>query len=174
MIATRVIRTGALIGVIGGGLRAAASFAPVLIVSDELQTWLYVAVDLGLAVGLLSVYVARHRGLRTAGTIGCFLALGGLIAGRISSSVSDLNLYPVTAGAIVIGILVLAFNEWRAKRMVAWIPLTFAVSLMVGGIGFGSETSAPVKISGVLFGAAFAAMAMSAFWEKASGIATCD
>jgi len=116
MIASRVVRTGAVIGVIGGGLRAAGSFASRLIVSDAMRTWLYVATDIGLTVGLLSIYIARRHGMRAAGTIGSFLALGGLIAGRISPAVTDLDLYPVTAGAVVIGILVLAFSEWRMGR----------------------------------------------------------
>jgi len=163
MIASRVVRTGAVIGVIGGGLRAAGSFAATLIVSDDMRTWLYVTIDIALAVGLLSIYVARRHGMRAAGTIGSFLALGGLIAGRISPAVTDLDLYPVTAGAVVIGILVLAFSEWRMGRMVAWIPLTFALSLVVGGIGtFVAGAGALFIVSGILFGSAFSAMAITA------------
>lgn len=163
-VATRLVRIGAVIGVTGGGLRAAGSFAPALIASDDVRTWLYVAIDVGLAAGLLSIYVTRRHRIRVAGTIGSFLALGGLIAGRISPAVSDLNLYPVTAGAVVIGVWVLAFSEWRMERMAAWIPLTFAVSLVVGSIGtFASETGALLILSGILFGAAFAAMAFSAY-----------
>ena len=75
-----------------------------------------------------------------------------------------MNLYPATASAVVIGVWVLAFSEWRMKRMVAWIPLTFAVSLLVGSIGtFVSETGAFLILSGILFGGAFAAMAISAY-----------
>jgi hypothetical protein len=164
MIASRVVRTGAVIGVIGGGLRAAGSFASRLVVSDDMRTWLYVAIDIGLAVGLLSIYVARRHGMRAAGTIGSFLALGGLIAGRISPAVTDLDLYPVTASAVVIGLLVLAFSEWRMGRMVAWIPLTFALSLVVGSIGtFVAGVGALFILSGILFGSAFCAMAITAY-----------
>jgi hypothetical protein len=163
MIASRVLRTGAVIGVIGGGLRAAGSFASRLIVSDAMRTWLYVATDIGLTVGLSSIYVARRHGMRAAGTIGSFLALGGLIAGRIRPAVTDLDLYPVTAGAVVIGVLVLAISEWRMGRMVAWIPLTFSLSLVVGGIGtFVAGAGALFIVSGILFGSAFSAMAITA------------
>lgn len=163
-IASRVVRIGTVIGVAGGGLRAAGSFAPALIASDDVRTWLYVAIDISLAVGLLSIYITRRHRMRAAGTIGSFLALGGLVAGRISPAVSDLNLYPVTASAVVIGVWVLAFSEWRMKRMVAWIPLSFAVSLLVGSIGtFVSGTGALLILSGILFGGAFAAMAVSAY-----------
>ena len=164
MIASRVVRTGAVIGVIGGGLRAAGSFASRLVVSDDILTWLYVAIDIGLAVGLLSIYVARRHGMRAAGTVGSFLAFGGLIAGRISPAVTDLDLYPVTAGAVVIGVLVLAFSEWRMGRMVAWIPLTFVLSLVVGSIGtFVTGAGALFILSGILFGSAFCAMAITAY-----------
>jgi hypothetical protein len=75
MIASRVVRSGAVIGVIGAGLRAAGSFASKLIVSDDIRNWLCVAIDTGLAVGLLSIYVARRHGMRAAGTIGFFWRL---------------------------------------------------------------------------------------------------
>ncbi len=69
----------------------------------------------------------------------------------------------MTAGAVVIGILVLAFSEWRMGRMVAWIPLTFALSLVVGGIGtFVAGAGALFIVSGILFGSAFSAMAITA------------
>jgi hypothetical protein len=174
MIASRVVRTGVAIGVVGGGLRAAGSFAPSLIVSDDMRTWLYIAIDLGLAVGLLSIYVAQRHGMRAAGTIGSFLALGGLIAGRISPAVTDLDLYPLTAAAVVIGVLVLAFSEWRMERMVAWIPLTFALSLVVGSIGtFVAGTGALFILSGILFGSAFCAMAITAY-QALSTVDNCN
>jgi hypothetical protein len=127
-----------------------------------MRTWLYVAIDIGLAVGLLSIYVARRHGMRAAGTIGSFLAL--VIAGRISTAVTDLDLYPVTAGAVAIGVLVLAFSEWRMGRMLAWIPLTFALSLVVGSIGTFVAGASPIFIlSGLLFGSAYCAMAITAY-----------
>jgi hypothetical protein len=47
--------------------------------------------------------------------------------------------------------------------MAAWIPLTFAVSLVVGSIGtFVAGASALFILSGILFGGAFAAMAIRA------------
>jgi hypothetical protein len=149
---------------LAAGYAAAGSFASTLIVSDAMRTWLYVAIDIALAVGLLSIYVARRHGMRAPGTIGSFLALGGLIAGRISPAVTDLDLYPVTAGAVVIGVLVLAFSEWRMGRMVAWIPLTFALSLVVGSIGTFFAGAGPLFIlSGILFGSAYCAMAITAY-----------
>jgi hypothetical protein len=153
-----------VIGTVGGALRAAASFAPALIVSDTARTWLYVAIDICLAVGLSSLYLARHRGMSAAGTAGSVLALAGLIVGRIGPVVTDLDLYPVTAAAVAIGVVILGFSEWQTRRMRAWIPFTFALSLIVGSIGtFVDGASALFILSGILFGGAFAAMALTAF-----------
>jgi hypothetical protein len=72
-------------------------------------------------------------------------------------------LYPATAAAVVIGVVVLAFSEWRMRRMAAWIPLSFALSLVVGSIGTFVAGAGPLVIlSGILFGSAFAAMAVTA------------
>jgi hypothetical protein len=47
--------------------------------------------------------------------------------------------------------------------MAAWIPLSFALSLVVGGIGTFVGGAGPLVIlSGILFGSAFAAMASRA------------
>lgn len=169
MSASRAVRTGAVIGTVGGALRAAASFAPSLIASDDARTWLYIGIDTCLALGLLSLYLARRHRMRAAGTAGSFLALGGLIAGRIGPAITDLDLYPVTAAAVAIGVLMLAFSEWQMRRMAAWIPLTFALSLAVGSIGmFVAGAGALFILSGILFGGAFASMAITARWDSSS------
>jgi len=49
MTADKVVRAGAVLGVIGGVVRAAGSFAPMLIASDDARTRLYVAIDVCLA-----------------------------------------------------------------------------------------------------------------------------
>jgi len=164
MTVSRGIRTGAVIGTVGGALRAAASFAPGLIASGAVRTWLYVGIDICLALGLLSLYLAGHRGMGAAGTVGSVLALAGLIVGRIGPLISDLDLYPVTAATVAIGVVILGFSEWQMRRMRAWIPLTFALSLIVGSIGtFVAGASALLILSGILFGTAFAAMAITVF-----------
>ena len=164
MIADRVVRAGAVLGVIGGALRAAASFAPSLVTSDDARTGLYVVVDTCLAAGLLSIYVPRRHRMRAGGVIGFFLALGGLIATRASRAITQVDLYPETAAAVAIGVVALAFSEWRARRMTWWIPVTFALSLAFGSIGtIVAGASTLFIVSGILFGSAFAAMAMAAY-----------
>jgi hypothetical protein len=149
--------------VIGGVVRAATSFAPMAIASDDVRTWLYMAIDVCLAAGLLSIYVPRRHRMRGGGAVGFFLALGGLIAGRTIPAITRVDLYPVTAAAVAIGVMTLAFSEWRAMRMAAWIPATFALSLGLGSIGtLTSPPGTPFIVSGILFGSAFAAMASTA------------
>ena len=170
MTADRVVRVGAGLGILGGGLRAAASFAPALIASDRARTWLYVTIDVCLAAGLLSLYLPRRRRMSTAGLVGFLVAILGLIAGRTGPAVTNVNLYPVTAAAIAVGIITLAFSEWRALRMALWIPVTLALSVVVGGIGtFVAGAGMLFVASGILFGCAFAAMAITAFDGTLSG-----
>lgn len=164
MSSSRGIRAGAVIGTVGGSLRSAGSFAPRLIASDGARTWLYVAIDICLAIGVLSLYVPRRHRMRPVGTIGSVLALGGLIVGRIGPVVTDVDLYPMTATAVVVGILMLACSEWQMRRMAAWIPVAFALSLVIGSVGtFVAGAGALFTLSGILFGIAFAAMAIGAY-----------
>ena len=148
----------------GGGLRAAGSFAPALIASPHARTWLYVTIDVCLTAGLSSVYLPQRQRMSAAGHIGFLLALVGLIAARTSAAVTDANLYPAMAAAIAIGILALALAEWRARRMAAWIPVAFALSLVAGAVGtFVAGADTFFVASGILFGCAFAAMAATAY-----------
>jgi len=151
MSADKVVRAGAVLGVIGGVVRAAGSFAPMLIASDDARTWLYVGIDVCLAAGLLSIYVPRRHRMRAGGAIGFFLALGGLIAVRASPAMTHVDVYPVAAAAVATGVMTLAFSEWRAMRLAAWIPLTFALSLGLGSVGtFASSTGNLFIVSGNL------------------------
>jgi len=160
--ATGVVRTGAVLGVVGGALRAAGSFAPTLIASNNARVWLYAVTDVCLTAGLLSVYASRRHHLRTAGSIGLFVALVGVIANVIAPAITDVDVYPITAAAIAIGIVMLSLSEWRTGKMAGWIPAAFALSVVLGGVGmFVAGAGALFVVSGILFGGAFAAMAVT-------------
>jgi hypothetical protein len=87
-----------------------------------------------LAVGLLSIYVARRHGMRAAGTIGSFLAHRGLIAGRGQPCCDRSR--PLSRDGWCRRHWCLGAYVQRVAdgSMVAWIPLTFALSLVVGSI----------------------------------------
>jgi hypothetical protein len=161
--ADKFVRAGTVLGVIGGVVRAAGSFAPMLIASDDARTWLYVAIDVCLAAGLLSIYLPRRHRMRVGGAVGFFLAFGGLIAVRASPAMTHVDVYPVAAAAVATGVTTLAFSEWRAMRLPGSIPATFALSLGLGSIGtLTSWAGSLFIVSGILFGSAFAAMALTA------------
>jgi hypothetical protein len=156
----RLVHAAAVLGVLGGVLRAAGSFAPTLIASDAMQTWFYIVIDVCLAAGLFSIYLPRRRRMSVTGSIGFFLALAGLITNNIGPAVTHVNLYPIAAPAIAVGVLTLTLSEWHARRMATWIPVTFELSVVLGGIGmFVPGAGTLFIVSGVLFGTAFAGMA---------------
>lgn len=160
----RGVRIGAMIGTAGGLLRAGGSFAPTLVVSDDARSWLYVVIDICLALGLSSLCLARRHAIKTTGALGAFLAIVSLMAGRVGPLITNLDLYPMTAAAVVIGVLMLAFSEWQAGRIAPWIPLAFALSLLAGSTGmFVAGANALFILSGILFGSAFAVMAMTPY-----------
>jgi hypothetical protein len=156
-----VVRTGAALAVVGGVLRAAGSFAPMLIASNDARVWLYAVTDVCLTAGLLSVYASRRRYLRAAGSIGFFLALVGFIANWIVPAIIHADVYAITAAAIVIGVVMLSLSEWQAGKMAAWIPAALVLSVVLGGVGmFVAGAGALFVVSGMLFGGAFAGMAI--------------
>jgi hypothetical protein len=55
----RVLRAGAIMAVMGGVLRAAASFAPAALTSAVARESLFLAVDVCLAMSLVSFYSIR-------------------------------------------------------------------------------------------------------------------
>jgi hypothetical protein len=154
-----VIRLGALLGISGGVLRAIGSFAPLLIVSGSTLAGLYVLIDVCLAAGLSSTYILLRGRIAAAGAVGFYVALFGLIAMRITAALAHFDLYPIFAAMIALGILVLAFSAWRAARLAAWVPATFALSLVSGSVGtFVAGASSLFVASGIFFGVAFAAL----------------
>jgi hypothetical protein len=160
--ANSVVRTGAVLGVVGGALRAAGSFAPTFIASNDARVWLYAVTDVCLTAGLLSVYTSRRHHLRAVGSSGFFLALVGFIANWIVPAITHADVYPVTAAAIAIGVVMLSLSEWQAGTMAVWIPAAFVLSVMLGGVGmFVAGAGALFVMSGILFGGAFAGMAVT-------------
>ena len=110
MSRVRVLRAGALMAVIGGVLRAAASFAPAAVTSAVARESLFLAVDVCLAVSLVSFYSIRE--LQPAGIVGLTLALMGLTAVRLDRALSVGSLYPVAALATSIGVMALSSSLW--------------------------------------------------------------
>ncbi len=153
-----LIRAGGMAALVGGVLRAAASFAP-SVGSDSERQLLYLVVDMFLLLGLLGFYELRHQDVGRTGALGFLLALFGLVVVRSSRVIPGLDLYPMGALAFVGGLIALCGSAWRVKMLAVWIPMTFVVSTLVGLVGTVADNSGWLFVlSGVLFGAAFAGL----------------
>jgi hypothetical protein len=154
-----VVRGGAITSVIGGALRAAASFAPAAIASATAREWLYLGVDVFLGISLLGFYAIRR--LRRTGVGGLTLAVAGIAAVRLDQ-LTAAGLYPVAALATAIGLVALSCSLWISHEIAGWLPLAFALSLSLGIGGTATpDSDAMLVASGVIFGAAFAALGWS-------------
>jgi hypothetical protein len=150
-----LIRAGGLAAIVGGVLRAAASFAP-SVGSDVERQLLYLVVDVFLLVGHLCFYELRHQDFGRSGALGFLLALVGLVIVRSSRVIPGLDLYPMGALAFVGGLIALCSSAWRVKKLAVWVPMAFVVSTLVGLVGTVADNSGWLFVlSGVLFGAAF-------------------
>jgi uncharacterized membrane protein HdeD (DUF308 family) len=149
-----LIRAGGMAAIVGGVLRAVASFAPG---SEVERQVLYLVVDMFLLLGLLGFYELRHQDIGRTGALGFLLAVFGLAAVRSSRSIPGLDLYPAGALAFVVGLIAMCGSAWSAKTLAGWVPVAFVVSALLGLVGtvFGNAESL-VILSGVSFGAVFA------------------
>ena len=151
-----LIRAGGMAAIVGGVLRAVASFSPVVGSEVERQV-LYLVVDMFLLLGLLGFYELRHQDIGRTGALGCLLAVFGLAAVRSSRSIPGLDVYPAGALAFVVGLIATCGSAWSAKTLAVWVPVAFVVSTLLGLVGTVlGNAQWLVILSGVSFGAAFA------------------
>ena len=155
MSRTTLVRTGGTAAIVGGVLRAAASFAPGVDSNIE-QQLLYLAVDIFLLLGLLGFYELRYQDAGRTGAVGFLLAIVGLVVVRSSRAIPGFDLYPVGALIFVGGMIVLCGSAWIARALAVWVPAAFVVSALLGVVGTVADNSGALFVwSGVLFGAAF-------------------
>lgn len=153
-----LIRAGGMTAIVGGVLRAAASFAP-SVGSDSERQLLYLVVDMFLLLGLLGFYELCHQDVGRTGASGFLLALFGLLVVRSSRAIPELDLYPLGALAFAGGLIGLCGSAWRVKTLAVWIPMAFVMSTLVGLVGTVADNSGRLFVlSGVLFGATFAGL----------------
>jgi hypothetical protein len=159
MTRSTLIRAGALTAIVGGTLRAAASFAPALIGSDLGRESLYVVVDVCLTVGLLGFYSQRSKGFGRWGSAGLALALVGIATIRGNRLISAADLYPAGALATACGVIMLSVSAWLVKQIRGWVPVVFILSTLLGVIGTVIQGASVLFVwSGVMFGIAFAGL----------------
>jgi hypothetical protein len=153
-----LIRAGGMAAIVGGILRAAASFAP-SVGSDIEQQLLYLLVDIFLLLGLLGFYELRHQDVGQAGALGFMLALVGLLVVRSSRAIPGFDLYPAGALTFAGGLIALTGSAWNVTMLAGWVPTGFIVSTLLGFVGtVAGNVGGLFVLSGVLFGAAFAGL----------------
>ena len=162
------IRIGALTAIAGGALRAAGSFAPVVIRSDRGRESLYVTIDVALAVGLLAFFSQRGKRLGPWGVAGLAFALVGITTVRANQLITTADLYPLGALMIACGVVMLSFSAWRVTQLRGWVPVTFVCSTLTGILGTVIPGANTLFVwSGVMFGIAFAGLGED-MWRSSS------
>jgi len=162
-----LVRAGGFVAIAGGILRAAASFAPMVVHSEIEREVLYLVVDLCLTVGLLGFHFRHSKSIGWPGAAGLALALVGLATVRASRAFSSVDLYPVGALATACGVILLSVRTWAAARLPGWVPAAFLLSTVVGIIGSYVHGADFLFIcSGVIFGVAFASLGIEGLTQS--------
>ena len=160
-------RAGAFAAIVGGSVRAVASFAPDVIASELWRQSLYAFVDACLALGLVAFYSSRSARRGAWGTTGLAVALVGIVTVRANRLVSTADLYPAGAFAIACGVMILTIRAWVARAIHGWVPAGFTISLLIGVVGSVVQgANALFVCSGVVFGVAFAGLGVET-WASA-------
>jgi hypothetical protein len=168
MTRSTLVRAGGLAAIAGGALRAAVSFAPVVLDSDIELELLYIVVDVCLAIGLVGFSARLSKSIKWPGVAGLALALVGLATVRANRTISTIDLYPAGALATACGMIILSARAWVARRIPGWVPMAFLLSTLVGLIGsYVRGATALFVWSGVIFGVAFAGLGVE-MWKSAS------
>ena len=168
MTRSTVIRVGGLAAIAGGALRAAASFAPVVIDSDIARESLYIVVDVCLTIGLVGFSARHSKSIGWPGATGLALALVGLVTVRANRAISTVDLYPAGALATACGVILLTSRAWVARRIPGWVPGAFLLSTLIGLTGsYVKGATALFVLSGLIFGVAFVGLGVE-MWRSGS------
>ena len=150
-----LVRAGGMAAIVGGVLRAAASFAP-RVGSDVQLQLLYLVIDVLLLLGVLGFYELRHEETGRTGASGFLVSLVGLAVVRSSRAIPGVDLYPVGALAFAGGVLALCLSAWRVKTLSVWVPVALLLSTLAGFMGTVVGGAGWLFVlSGVAFGVAF-------------------
>jgi hypothetical protein len=155
---TGAIRVGALAAIAAGGLRVVGALIPADQQSIGLAV-LYLVTDIGIALGLIAWYFDQHASIGALGSAGFALGIVGVLIIRSNGAIPGVVLYPPGALLVAVGIGVLAYCAWRARRLPVWMLGLLVCSALAGIVGsLVPGFSALFVLSGVMFGSGFAAV----------------
>lgn len=162
-----LIRLGAWGALVGGGLRAVATFIPYAPNSAGLEA-LYGVIDVGLLLGLIAIYLDGAAASGRAGLAGFVVALVGTasIVGP-DAPAFGIDFYLAGSLTLLIGMSVLAAALWRAghnKRAAqAWLLATLLAIL-------GGAAAQPLLIEagGLVLGLGFVLAGAQILWRSTS------
>jgi hypothetical protein len=133
---TPLIRLGAWGAIIGGGLRAVATFVPYAADSARLEA-LYGVIDVGLLFGLIAIYLDGAAAGGRAALTGFSIALIGM-ASIVGPDAQAFGIDFYLAGSLVllVGLSILAAAFWRAgwSRLPAQAWLLATLLAILGGV----------------------------------------
>lgn len=169
MSSAALIRLAGLAAGLAGVLRTGAAIAPYAEPGVGLELF-YLVIDVLILLGLLGVYAYEHERVGILGLAGFLLALVGTasITGP-DGSLGGVDVYLAGAGAISIGLLLLALASWNAERLPRWVCVLWALSTLVG-VG-GAVIGAPAatfRVAGVAFGLGFVGAGLR-LWSDPAG-----
>ena len=155
--------------IVGGLLRIAASFAPLLVRSNLARQSLYFAIDVCLTVGLVGFWWQGSKDFGRRGVIGLAMFLTGIATVRASAFISAVDVYPAGALITAAGVIVVSAGAWVVHRVSGWVPLAFVLSTLLGILGSLTSNNAAFLVwSGGMFGLAFAGVGRQ-MWIRSDG-----
>jgi hypothetical protein len=156
MSSSTLIRLGGLAAIIAGLLRGVASVLPDSIPTVELELF-YVFTDVFILFGLMGLYCFQHEEVGVWGFIGFLtatLGIGSLIGP--DGEIARVSMYAAGASFFAIGLTILSFGVYKAKKLPGWIPLLWITSTIAGFIGyFAKDYSLLFVISGIMLGVGY-------------------
>ena len=150
-----LIQVGALAAIAAGALRMVGALLPIDQASAGLAV-LYLVTDVGIALGLIAWYFAQHASVGVWGSVGFLLGIVGVEIIRSNGAIPGAGLYPPGALLLVVGINVVAYRAWRARRVPVWVLGLLICSAVAGPIGLVPGLGAFFVLSGLAFGIGFA------------------
>ncbi len=164
------VRLAGAAAALGGALRVAAAFIPLVPGDLELEL-LYFVIDVALLFGLIGIYAAECERLGWLGLIGFVVAATGLasIVGP-DTDIAGIDIYATASAIISIGLSILAVALLLCGRLPRWIPALWIASLLAGIAAsvLPDTAQTAVLIASVLFALGFLGAGVALFARPAA------